>query len=349
MRFHGKSTLRLLALTLIVVTVLGCFAGCCINIPNIGGEGDSSNNSNNAETPSINNSINYPAATLPQDTPNLPSNSTILTKHSWDGLDYYLSENYSTSQSESYVSHAYNNISVIVVGGKAPTGASSSKEFAKLYMKDLSDNGYTCQLYHNGDISYTYTIWGDGTVEARGFYVYNGYGWVIYATTTLSNYMDNEDELVNYVTNGVIDPYYVHEEEDNTDNGGNNNTDPTDPTPSNPSTSDPHPNQTDVYTLVPTSWATPGCWAWERVGSTDYNAFDQWPGQTMQWNGEFYTTTAPSSINYVIINGAEGSLQTEDIAIDAGRDVWVIIDAKGEYYTLFYTEPTVADLAGMGY
>ena len=39
----------------------------------------------------------------------------------------------------------------------------------------------------------------------------------------------------------------------------------------------------------------------------------------------WYTAQAPGWINSVIINGNEGSVQTADLSVESGVDVWVVV------------------------
>jgi hypothetical protein len=84
-----------------------------------------------------------------------------------------------------------------------------------------------------------------------------------------------------------------------------------------------------VYARVPYDWYNVGCWAWSSVTGKD--AFDQWPGVAMQkgQNG-WYSVAVPSWANYVIINGNNGTVQTIDLAINAGVDVWITVNDYGE-------------------
>lgn len=101
-----------------------------------------------------------------------------------------------------------------------------------------------------------------------------------------------------------------------------------------------------VYTMVPSSWDTPCLWAWEEGGN---DAFSYWPGEAMTFDGSFYSVRAPKWINYVIINGDNGTLKTDDIAVESGCDVWVIINSTGTNYEVFYSRPTEAEMDALGY
>ena len=53
---------------------------------------------------------------------------------------------------------------------------------------------------------------------------------------------------------------------------------------------------------------------------------------------EWYTIAVPGWINSVIINANESAVQTADIAVEAGKDIWVVVtDAENAAVT--YEEP----------
>ena len=78
-----------------------------------------------------------------------------------------------------------------------------------------------------------------------------------------------------------------------------------------------------VYAQVPEDWADPCCWAWSAPDGT--NAFASWPGEALTRDGDWYTIEVPGWINSVIINGNEGSVQTADLPVEAGKDIWVVV------------------------
>ncbi len=101
------------------------------------------------------------------------------------------------------------------------------------------------------------------------------------------------------------------------------------------------PNIT-VHAQVPDGWAGPSCWAWSAPDGT--NAFTSWPGEALTQDGDWYTISVPGWINSVIINANEGSIQTADVSVEAGKDVWLVVgaepDADGKYTaTVTYEEP----------
>lgn len=101
------------------------------------------------------------------------------------------------------------------------------------------------------------------------------------------------------------------------------------------------PNKTaediTVRAQVPADWAGPCLWAWSAPDGT--NAFASWPGEALTQDGDWYTTQVPGWINSVIINANEGSVQTTDLSVEPGKDIWVVVTAP-DIATVFYEEPT---------
>ena len=95
------------------------------------------------------------------------------------------------------------------------------------------------------------------------------------------------------------------------------------------------PNIT-VYAQVPADWADPCCWAWSAPDGT--NAFTSWPGEALTQDGDWYVIEVPGWINSVIINANEGTVQTSDLSVEAGKDVWVVV-TDPENATVSYEEP----------
>ena len=97
-----------------------------------------------------------------------------------------------------------------------------------------------------------------------------------------------------------------------------------------------------VHAKVDESWENPCLWAWSAPDGT--NAFEAWPGKAMKAGEDgWYTAKAPVFVNSVIINGNEGSVQTEDISIDPA-EVWITVGADGTY-DFSYTDPDKAAVA----
>ena len=78
-----------------------------------------------------------------------------------------------------------------------------------------------------------------------------------------------------------------------------------------------------VHAQVPADWEAPCCWAWSAPDGT--NAFSSWPGEALTLDGDWYTIQVPGWINSVIINGNEGTVQTTDLSVETGKDVWIVV------------------------
>lgn len=96
------------------------------------------------------------------------------------------------------------------------------------------------------------------------------------------------------------------------------------------------PNIT-VHAKVPSDWAGPCCWAWSAPDGT--NAFTAWPGEALTQDGDWYTLEVPGWINSVIINANEGAIQTSDLSVEAGKDIWIVVTDK-DNAAVSYEEPS---------
>ena len=94
-----------------------------------------------------------------------------------------------------------------------------------------------------------------------------------------------------------------------------------------------------VYAQVPADWSAPCCWAWSAPDGT--NAFSAWPGEALTQDGDWYAIQVPGWINSVIINANEGSVQTSDLSVEAGKNVWVVV-TDAENAAVYYEEPASA-------
>ena len=84
-----------------------------------------------------------------------------------------------------------------------------------------------------------------------------------------------------------------------------------------------------VHAFVPRDWGTPALWAWSTVAGTDVS--DKWPGAAMNAAGDgWFTTSLPSWVDHLIVNGGDGTVQTEDIPIDA-KELWIVVHADLTY------------------
>lgn len=95
-----------------------------------------------------------------------------------------------------------------------------------------------------------------------------------------------------------------------------------------------------VYAQVPADWAGPCCWAWSAPDGT--NAFSAWPGEAMaEGENGWYSIEVPGWVNSVIINANEGSVQTTDLSVEAGKDVWISV-TDAENAAVAYEQPAEA-------
>ena len=84
-----------------------------------------------------------------------------------------------------------------------------------------------------------------------------------------------------------------------------------------------------VYAKVPDDWKEPCLWAWEHPSGV--NAFAGWPGEALTAGEDgWYAVTVPGWINSVIINAKEGGVQTSDLRVEAGRDLYVTVVSEEE-------------------
>lgn len=91
-----------------------------------------------------------------------------------------------------------------------------------------------------------------------------------------------------------------------------------------------------VHAQIPADWEAPCCWAWSAPDGT--NAFTSWPGEALTLDGEWYTIQVPGWINSVIINGNEGTVQTTDLSVEAGKSIWIVV-TDAENAVVSYEEP----------
>ena len=74
-----------------------------------------------------------------------------------------------------------------------------------------------------------------------------------------------------------------------------------------------------VCVSVPEGWDAPCCWAWADDGT---NAFEAWPGEQLEpLDDGWYYTYVPRFVQNIIVNASEASVQTEGIAVEAGKAV----------------------------
>ncbi|MCL2188916.1 MAG: starch-binding protein [Defluviitaleaceae bacterium] len=82
-----------------------------------------------------------------------------------------------------------------------------------------------------------------------------------------------------------------------------------------------------VRAIVPDDWAQPGLWAWsDVVGANNAGPGGAWPGPSfVDRDGDWWVMEAPGWVEYIIINADAGSTQTEDLPVEVGRDIWIVV------------------------
>ncbi|MEG1968431.1 MAG: starch-binding protein [Clostridia bacterium] len=92
-----------------------------------------------------------------------------------------------------------------------------------------------------------------------------------------------------------------------------------------------------VYVKVPADWEAPCLWAWSAPDGT--NAFKAWPGEPLKADADgWLKLEVPGFINSVIVNGNAGKVQTADIAVEAGKDLYLVV-TDAENQSLTYEKP----------
>lgn len=330
MRFSRHiSAKRPLSAVLIFVLLITCLTACdqVFDLLNPTQSSDThTTQPTNRPTTNPQNSQNPPAGTT------LPQSTTL--SHSLLGLTITLPNDYKKSElsnGESSVFINSDNVVLTIVYRVALSHIVDSASFAQYYVDFYADQGFTISVDTANGISYAITDFNDGTMEVRSFYVSGTHCWTIYFTIPGTTF---DPQLITYATTCQLDSNHFPSSPDA-------------PTPPPVTPTEPTQKVTvTVHTLVPSSWGSPNCWAWKDGGS---NVFDAWPGAAMTKAGTYYYVEMASWADRVIINGNNGGIQTADIPIEAGRDIWIIVHKDGSYYSVFYTEPTAAELADCGY
>lgn len=94
-----------------------------------------------------------------------------------------------------------------------------------------------------------------------------------------------------------------------------------------------------IHVTAPNDWETPCLWAWSAPDGT--NVFSNWPGEALEEGGNgWLIKEIPGWVNSIIVNGNAGSVQTTDISVEAGKDIWVVV-SDAETYAISYEEPAL--------
>lgn len=96
-----------------------------------------------------------------------------------------------------------------------------------------------------------------------------------------------------------------------------------------------------VYAKVPADWTSVSAYIWDGNGTDN-----TWPGAVMTKNDNgWWTVQVPAWAKNIIINNGGNGAQTQDIAIDSGKDVCVVVEAVegGFHGELTYGAPKTGD------
>lgn len=98
-----------------------------------------------------------------------------------------------------------------------------------------------------------------------------------------------------------------------------------------------------VSVMVPSDWQGASLWAWSAPDGT--NVYSTWPGEAFEeTESGWLQKEIPGWVNSVIVNANEGSVQTTDISVETGKDIWLVVNGP-EDVALTYEEPDVQQKA----
>lgn len=86
-------------------------------------------------------------------------------------------------------------------------------------------------------------------------------------------------------------------------------------------------------------WGLPYCWAWTAQG----DVFDSWPGEAMTPEGDWYVIHVPMDTIGIAISGTDEESLIDNVAIEPGWSAWIVVE--GDYYQMYYFEPTEEQIA----
>lgn len=313
-----KNWLRLLALLLVACMMLGCLAAC-------GEDADKHEDEDDERTHEEDEGEDEEEEGEEDDGEDKPAPEKNTLQ--LNALTFEAPEDLEESDSgDDYAYYANDGSEWIVASGTLDGTAYSDEGMASYYLEMMEDSYESGEVRHANGAPYTFCQVTEGMYEVCGFYYLEDYdyGW------TVCIYYEDEaltEEMADYATSGVIDESYdfstlVEIEE---------------------------PEVGEFRTVIayaPEDWGTIRIWAWQDGGD---DVFDAWPGEKMKNDGDHYIMTIPGWADCVIINGNDGSIQTEDIFIDTWDTVWIVVAEDGSYYEVYFEEPSAAELADMGY
>lgn len=95
-----------------------------------------------------------------------------------------------------------------------------------------------------------------------------------------------------------------------------------------------------VHVITPAEWDEPCLWAWSAPDGT--NVYTTWPGEALEEDeNNWLQKEIPGWVNSIIVNANEGEIQTTDISVDMGKEVWIVVGGP-ENFEVSYEEPEVS-------
>lgn len=111
--------------------------------------------------------------------------------------------------------------------------------------------------------------------------------------------------------------------------------------PGEPST--PSGETITVYAKVPAEWTDVRVWAWDdSLGDADPSG---WPGTLVMTMGDdgWYSVQVPNWVTGMLINANNATVQTPDVSVEAGKNVWIDALTSPNSPTAYYSEPDISD------
>ncbi len=231
---------------------------------------------------------------------------------SWNGLTYRIGEDLQDEfRNDSYARYSTDGISVTIRQISNSAADTTPDELISQVIDEATKDGYSCRTGYSNNVEYFYAEKG-GEIQIGSYYIQGQNVWMISAIIFNKENVDaldkTVDRLIGYVTSGSVSA------------GSSTNTENT------PPAADPVSCIT-IHAYVDAQWSAPCCWAWNS--KTGEDVFEAWPGQAMTRSGDHYVIQVPATTDYFIINANQGSIQTADVQIETGKDVWIYLDGEG--------------------
>ena len=91
-----------------------------------------------------------------------------------------------------------------------------------------------------------------------------------------------------------------------------------------------------VYVCPPADWDEANIWAWKDGGE---DATDAWLGMDYTVGDSYFSEVLPGWIDRVTIRNFENGATIKGVALEPGKDVWIVID--GQETTVCYEDPQI--------